>query len=930
VRPAAAEEYANTPLIGDSVTTLSSWRSLPEIGRFGQLLQSERGSGRVRVLIWEGALDLLGIHEPLEKPDGEADAFNFLRPILGYGPESMYVAYNRFYPPELATIEARNASPDRSHNETFDAVVITGAAGLLVWQLLYLSVFYYGFRWLGVVKSNRDRNVLIGLWIGGAILGGAAITVLLGMPFIGIAVPFGAIFGLVLYLIYYAIFSRRDELDADVDPFGVDRLIMIGLVAAMLAHYVEIHFGIAIASTRTHFFVYLALMFMVGYFLPRLKDAPVAAAPQVKKRKKAKRAQVVSKADGWTSPLLGTALMLALIVGILAFNFMTFSLPPGEAIDSIEDVPQVGAIFQQSYFLNAKKAFAESPFIYLLMILTWALGTLLYLSELSKRGLIGLSGAAGAIQDERLRRGALALLAMALVSAGVAVFTFLTRDQEPAGLLGRMGFWLLLIYAATCLWASLRILRYGFAGRQTAGVVALAGLVFALPALVAGGGVYAIGVGALAAVSLYLLWDKSWNRLYLPAAIMALGSLTIGLIYTYLHALMIRNGILPPEGVTETTAATVRRVLEADQTTAILAAFYLFLFLMLAATGLAFAWEKMSRVKASATLGGSMALVILLPLTFYVVAQTNLQVIQADVVYKRADPWDKQAGRSGDPSLWDNAIAIYEHAIDLAPREDFYYLWLGRAYLERSSVTEDLNEQESLLRTAEQRLIEAQRINPLNTDHTANLARLNTRWAELAADQERQERVEIASNYYEAAMSLSPNNAVIINEFARLAFVLDEDCDKALALFDRSTERDPYYANTLFEQYEILRVCGDRQSEEADRLLYYERAAESYSEGLRRQPRAAEDWLQLAGLYIVLGQIDEALAAYDEASNRREEDLEQWRIDFTIADWFLQEEYFDRAQEFGRRALDGAPADVAEQIQQFIDSAAAAGGQVDG
>ena len=75
---------------------------------------------------------------------------------------------------------------------------------------------------------------------------------------------------------------------------------------------------------------------------------------------------------------------------------------------------------------------------------------------------------------------------------------------------------------------------------------------------------------------------------------------------------------------------------------------------------------------------------------------------------------------------------------------------------------------------------------------------------------------------------------------------------------------------------------------------------------------------------------DEALAAYDEASNRREEDLEQWRIDFTIADWFLQEEYFDRAQEFGRRALDGAPADVAEQIQQFIDSAAAAGGQVDG
>ena len=32
------------------------------------------------------------------------------------------------YAPTIATIEARNASPDRAHNETFYAVVITGAA----------------------------------------------------------------------------------------------------------------------------------------------------------------------------------------------------------------------------------------------------------------------------------------------------------------------------------------------------------------------------------------------------------------------------------------------------------------------------------------------------------------------------------------------------------------------------------------------------------------------------------------------------------------------------------------------------------------------------------------------------------------------------------------------------------------------------------
>ncbi len=53
---------------------------------------------------------------------------NILRPLVGYGPESMWVAYNRFYPPDLAHYEARNASPDRSHNETFDTLVRTGVA----------------------------------------------------------------------------------------------------------------------------------------------------------------------------------------------------------------------------------------------------------------------------------------------------------------------------------------------------------------------------------------------------------------------------------------------------------------------------------------------------------------------------------------------------------------------------------------------------------------------------------------------------------------------------------------------------------------------------------------------------------------------------------------------------------------------------------
>ncbi len=59
-------------------------------------------------------------------------------------------------------------------------------------------------------------------------------------------------------------------------------------------------------------------------------------------------------------------------------------------------------------------------------------------------------------------------------------------------------------------------------------------------------------------------------------------------------------------------------------------------------------------------------------------------------------------------------------------------------------------------------------MNPLNTDHSANLARLHRRWADLkAADPAaRQQELETAAEYYRQATNLSPNNAQLWNEWA--------------------------------------------------------------------------------------------------------------------------------------------------------------------
>lgn len=120
------------------------------------MFEVQGGTGRVRVLIWEGAAEMV--------------AADPLRTLVGYGPESMWVAYNRYYPPDLAHHESRNASPDRSHNETFDAVVITGLLGFGVYAALWVSILYHGLRWLGLVRTRGQRRLFAALGGGGACL----------------------------------------------------------------------------------------------------------------------------------------------------------------------------------------------------------------------------------------------------------------------------------------------------------------------------------------------------------------------------------------------------------------------------------------------------------------------------------------------------------------------------------------------------------------------------------------------------------------------------------------------------------------------------------------------------------------------------------------------------------------------------------------
>ena len=988
------------PVIGSVLETQLAWKELPVVGSYGRMLDPSQTGGReksnrVRVLIWEGVIDLISPHEALTFADDSSDKFNLLRPLIGYGPESMYVAYNRFYPPELATVEARNASPDRSHNETFDALVITGLAGFLIWQALYVSAFYYGFRFLGVVGSRRERNLLIGAWLGGGLLGGIVSLTLLDPIYFGVGVPMGTIIGLVGYLFYYALFSKREvsggeENDDGRLPFHVDRLLMNGLLAAVLAHYVEIHFGIAISSTRMYFFIFVALMFLIGIKLPGEKELERTEVSLKRKRRKGWKKRSDLGSGRW-GPILMWSFMLALIVGILGFEFTNYVVAQGETVASGSDLT-AGEIFNQSMFVNAQQGFVDSSAIFLMIVLTWALGCLIVLSEMLKQKELSfaLQGSSSLLPWRRYLAaaglGVLALFGMgtvlivgdqstaspnsggsvALLGTVVLVWAAvsLLHDRHsnrlvPAGIAGAglllilgiiftqswslldlMMAWLAAIcMAALLVWSVLRSPTDGSIGRFTALIVAASGLMLALPILVAGGWLFGSVMAVIFAVVIYLLWEESWRTLLLSALILGALSWIIGIAFSYLHAVNLREALLylifyqgiepisslfslffrPTEMIENVTQL---RVLEATQSMRFLSGFYIFLFVMLLLSGIALASRAMSHIRSYGSSAGYVTFVVAAILGIIVVNQTNLRVVQADMVYKRGKPFDDQALRQNDPLNWDVAIAIYEEALDLTPLEDFYYLFLGRAFLERSATTDNKEEQTALYKLAEEGLLQAQSINPLNTDHTANLARLNTRW--YAADPESTSgaiRLEAAEKYYQDALELSPNNSIIHNEYARLTLELKKNCDETLALYEESLAIDPFYATTYFAMTDALVACAAAQSDETAQNELYTSAAQSLADGLSREPGNARAWLQSGQILQKIGENEAALSSYEKV---RETDhantIPTWNIDFAEAAIYRDMGELAMARSIAEQARQTAPPEVADQIEAFIAS----------
>ena len=226
---------------------------------------------------------------------------------------------------------------------------------------------------------------------------------------------------------------------------------------------------------------------------------------------------------------------------------------------------------------------------------------------------------------------------------------------------------------------------------------------------------------------------------------------------------------------------------------------------------------------------------------------------------------------------------------------------------------QDAAERETLLNTAEEELIRAQEIAPLNTDHTANLARLYARWASTTSSTERTTLIANAEKYYEEALQLSPQNAVIRNEYGRLVLSLNDDCPKAVSIFEDSIRIDPYYSETRTALTQAYSLCAESLSdaEKASILTAVEGALE----------KAGDDptlWLQLGRLYQEAGQFDDAVAAYEEARGRANTAVPAWSVNYQLATLYFAQGDVAQAREWAEQALAEAPAESNGEILTFL------------
>jgi hypothetical protein len=237
---------------------LQRWTSLPVMHRFSQTFSAHEAAASVRLDYWATAVKIMSSKEPLPFPQGGYDHFHWLRPLIGYGPETVECVLPQEYSYPVPDTKLEN----RLHNLVLDTWFNLGALGVTALTACYALAFLQGYRRLGWVSSSRSIVLFLVITIGLAL--GAAIALVLwrGPAFLGVGLQCGLAAGLVLYPVT-AFFLGGQSITATISVFQSETLLL-AVLAALLAHLVDTAFGFETAATSVLVWVYWGVILILS------------------------------------------------------------------------------------------------------------------------------------------------------------------------------------------------------------------------------------------------------------------------------------------------------------------------------------------------------------------------------------------------------------------------------------------------------------------------------------------------------------------------------------------------------------------------------------------------------------------------------------------------------------------------------------------
>ena len=221
---------------------------IPVVKRLAKIVPVGGETGdSFRKQVWEKSPAMTLRGSPMVFPDGQTDVWWRIRPLVGYGPETLPA----LFPQHIRIRGASGAAPgssieSRLHNSFWDTVQSVGLLGLAATLLLQAVVFSRGFAGLGL-RGARFRpwrlaaaGVLLGLF------SGLAMELYFGTGFFGLGFPVGFAGGLILWPLAA---EWRGRQVAAAGGCGSASSLMIALLAALTAHWIDMCFSFATANT---------------------------------------------------------------------------------------------------------------------------------------------------------------------------------------------------------------------------------------------------------------------------------------------------------------------------------------------------------------------------------------------------------------------------------------------------------------------------------------------------------------------------------------------------------------------------------------------------------------------------------------------------------------------------------------------------------